>query len=193
LTKFSNQDLPALHRQLSGLISHRFQFNDPIDYAAFLSLVQHHGYPTPVLDWTQSPFVAAYFAFRDLRRNNVVADQKVRILILDARTWTAHHERGGSLMPGFLHMTVLEPLATNNPRALPQQSLSTVTNIDDLESYISARGKNSGVSYLTAIDIPADQRKMVMQDLALMGITAGSLFPGMDGACLQLKERFFDL
>jgi hypothetical protein len=33
----------------------------------------------------------------------------------------------------------------------------------------------------------------VMQDLALMGITAGALFPGLDGACLQLKERFFDL
>jgi hypothetical protein len=32
-----------------------------------------------------------------------------------------------------------------------------------------------------------------MQELALMGITAGSLFPGLDGACLQLKERFFDL
>ena len=40
-------------------------------------------------------------------------------------------------MPGFLHMTMLEPLATNNP-TLPQQSLSTFTNIDDLEQYIWA-------------------------------------------------------
>jgi hypothetical protein len=61
-------------------------------------------YPTPILDWTYSPFVAAYFAFKDLRKDNLGA-----------------------------------------------------------------------------------------QDLALMGITAGSLFPGLDGACLQLKERYFDL
>jgi len=46
---------------------------------------------------------------------------------------------------------------------------------------------------LSAIDLHVGERRTVMQDLALMGITAGSLFPGLDGACLQLKERFFDL
>jgi len=25
-----------------------------------------------------------------------------------------------------------------------------------------------------------------------MGITAGSLFPGLDGACEELRERFFE-
>ena len=90
--------------------------------------------------------------------------------------------------PGFLHMTMLEPLATNNPRALPQQSISSGTNIDDLEGYLSR-----GEKFLRAIDLPVSERQVVMQELALMGITAGSLFPGLDGACLQLKERYFDL
>jgi hypothetical protein len=30
-----------------------------------------------------------------------------------------------------------------------------------------------------------------MKELALMGITAGSLFPGLDGACEELRERLF--
>jgi hypothetical protein len=190
--KFAMQDVPALHRHLSGLTTHRFNLADPFDFAAFLSLAQHHGYPTPILDWTQSPFVAAYFAFRDLRRDNVPAGQKARIFVLDVTGWKAF-EKAGVLMPGFLHVTILEPLATNNPRALPQQSLSTVTNVDDLEQYIGGRETQFGKSYLRAIDILASERRTVMQDLALMGITAGSLFPGIDGACLQLKERFFDL
>jgi FRG domain len=191
--KFIVQDVPALHRHLSGLTTHHFNLNDPLDYAAFLNLAQHHGYPTPILDWTQSPFVAAYFAFKDLRTKNAEPDQKVRILLLDGWAWRTSSERALVLEPGFLHMTMLEPLATNNPRALPQQSVSSVTNIDDLESYVDQIEKRKGKSYLSAIDLPVGERRTVMQDLARMGITAGSLFPGLDGACLQLKERYFDL
>ena len=193
LIKFMEQDVLALHRHLSGLTTHHFNLSDPLDYAAFLNLAQHHGYPTPILDWTHSPFVAAYFAFKDLRTKNAELDQKVRILILDARGWNANYERASVLMPGFLHMTMLEPLTTNNPRVLPQQSISSVTNIDDLETYVAEIEKREGKSYLSAIDLPVGERRTVMQDLALMGITAGSLFPGLDGACLQLKERYFDL
>ena len=88
---------------------------------------------------------------------------------------------------------MLEPLPINNPRALPQQSVSSFTNIDDLEGYLSTIEKMRGKSYLSAIDLPVSERQAVMRELALMGITAGSLFPGLDGACLQLKERYFDL
>jgi hypothetical protein len=31
-----------------------------------------------------------------------------------------------------------------------------------------------------------------MQELSFMGITAGSLFPGLDGACEGLREKMFD-
>jgi hypothetical protein len=127
LMEFMRQDVPALHRHLSGLTTHHFNLNNPLEYAAFLNLAQHHGYPTPILDWTYSPFVAAYFAFKDLRKDNLGADQKVRVLILDAREWNKK-ERAQVLMPGFLHMTMLEPLPINNPRVLPQQSISSVTN-----------------------------------------------------------------
>lgn len=192
ILKFSIQDLPALHRQLSGLTAHRFDLGNAQDYASFLNLAQHHGYPTPLLDWTQSPFIAAYFAYRDLLLGRYTPDQKIRIHVFDGRTWNGHFERAPVLSPGFLHITALEPLAINNPRALPQQSVSTVTNVDDMEKYISDREATSGNQYLSAIDLPATERKAVIRELDLMGINAGSLFPGLDGACGQLRERFFD-
>ena len=88
---------------------------------------------------------------------------------------------------------MLDIVALNNPRMVQQQALVSVTNIDDIESYIRNREQDRGQTYLEVIDLPASSRKEVMQELSLMGITAGSLFPGLDGVCRQLKERFFDL
>jgi hypothetical protein len=46
--------------------------------------------------------------------------------------------------------------------------------------------------YLKAIDIPWRERSKVMRELRYMGITAGAMFPGLDGICEELKELNFD-
>jgi hypothetical protein len=74
---------------------------------------------------------------------------------------------------------------------LPQQGISTITNVDDMETYIQDIEAKLGQTYLQAIDLPVSERSIVSRDLAMMGITAGSLLPGLDGACEQLRERFF--
>lgn len=33
----------------------------------YLTYLRHHGYPSPLLDWTLSPYIAAFFAFRESR------------------------------------------------------------------------------------------------------------------------------
>jgi hypothetical protein len=193
LRRFTYADMPTLHRSLSGLTSHFFNLTNPVENGAFYTLVQHHGYPTPLLDWTYSSYVAAYFAYRNLSRDNRTADHKVRIIIFDAQLWRNDYSQLQKIIPAKRHFSLFHPLAINNPRLLPQQALLTISNVDDIEGYIAEREALRGKTYLYAIDLPGSERRLVMQQLSMMGITAGSLFPGLDGACEQLREQHFDL
>jgi len=87
---------------------------------------------------------------------------------------------------------VIDFTAIDNPRMVPQQAVTSLTNIDDIEAYIIDRQSDNNTQYLQAIDIPANQREEIMSDLRFMGITAGSMFPSIDGMCEELRERNFE-
>jgi FRG domain len=189
LERYENQDIPDLLRIFSALTSHVFEPTNPLHRAALLNLAQHHGYPTPLLDWTWSPYVAAFFAFRHVKRNET-SGKKVRIFQLDCTAWN-ELPRADKLFPYVPNLTVLNPLAFGNARAIPQQSISIVSNVDDIETHIQEVERFRGKKYIEVFDLAARDRERVMKELALMGITAGALFPGLDGACDSLKERNF--
>jgi hypothetical protein len=186
LVKFLQVDVGALHRHLSSLTTHVFNLLNPIENAAFISLAQHHGYPTPLLDWTYSPFIGAYFAFKQARQR----EGKVRIFIFDRTQWWQDWAQLQKITPARPHFSVLDPISINNLRMIPQQALSTVTNVEDIEEYISSKERPDR-KYLQVIDLPVEERAEVLNELSMMGINAGSVFPGLDGACDQLKDRFF--
>lgn len=81
--------------------------------------------------------------------------------------------------------------ATLNPRAFPQQSVHVFSNVFAIERLIETAEKETSQRFLTTYDIDASERDAAMHDLAMMGITAASLFPGLDGACRSLAERWF--
>jgi len=189
LFRFVNEDIPQLHAHLSSLTEHHFNLKDGVELGAFYSLVRHHGYPTPLLDWTRSPFIAAYFAFRKKRADG----EFVRIFVFDQREWQKDILRSQLVAVAPPHFSFLSPLAINNARIVPQQALSTVANVDDIEDFIAFNERQKKKTYLEVIDLPVSERPQIVQELSLMGITAGSMFPGLDGACEQLREKNFNL
>jgi hypothetical protein len=191
LERYLLNDVADLQKIFSIVSPHTFNLSDALQYGAFLNLAQHHGYPTPLLDWTWSPYIAAFFAFHKIIKQSSIHNKtKVRILKCDFIAWSRLN-RANKLFPIWPNVSVLDALAFGNPRAIPQQSISTTSNVDDIETYINEMESKENMKYLEAIDLPASERNHVMRELALMGITAGALFPGLDGACEGLKERNF--
>jgi hypothetical protein len=195
IVRFMHEDIQILHRRLSARTRHIFNLGIPDENGAFWNLVQHHGYPTPLLDWTYSPYVAAFFAYRRISRSEAAkADpsRRVRVFVLDQR-WRTEIGQVLYFDRPFRHFSVAEFIAIENERMIPQQSVSVITNADDIETYLQEMElkHGHGEPYLTAIDLPVSERVEVLCELGYMGVTAGSLFPGLDGACEELKEKNF--
>jgi len=193
--RFQREDFLELYKQLSARTKHVFNLLLPDEYGAFLNLIQHHGYPTPILDWTYSPYVAAFFAYRGVSNEDAAKSDpaaKVRIHVLDQARWKSQQRMFSILGPSELHFSIFEFSAIENERMIPQQAASTVTNVDDIEEFIRSKEVDA-TPYLRTIDLPVGERKKVITELGYMGITAGSLFPGLDGACEELKERNFEI
>lgn len=193
LRQFVIKDIPTLRRHLSARTKHVFKLEHQDEFGAFVNLVQHHGYPMPILDWTYSPYVAAFFAYRGITNEQAAAaplDARVRIIVFDSAAWVRTFQAVIKIVHPQLYVTVREFDAIENERMIPQQAASTMTSIDDIETYIRSREADT-TTYLQAIDLPVGDRKQAVRELSYMGITAGSLFPGLDGACEELKEQNF--
>lgn len=190
LSRYWSQDIPRVRNAVVGKTGFNYDPSFPENNGALLHLLQHHGYPTPLLDWTYSPYIAAYFAFSGAGVTRPVT-HKVRIFMFDASRWSQDFNQILNVVRCQPHFSLLDPLALGNDRALPQQSMATVTNVDDIETYISFQEQRRNVRYLKAFDLPLSQRTEVLRDLGLMGISPGSLFPGLEGLCREYRDRNF--
>ncbi|BDB29513.1 FRG domain-containing protein (plasmid) [Cupriavidus sp. P-10] len=199
LLRYRSDTLNEFHNHLEALTGLHVDRHNPSEFGRMIAIAQHQGLPTPLLDWTQSPYIAAWFALSDslnlpppLPPN---APGYVRVYALttafrDAFAWDPAPPLD-ALHPfaAFVNFS-----ARDNPRLYAQQGRFVMTNIGDLESYLLQmqsvpNGFVQGKTLLVAADIPRSVAPQALKDLALMGVTAATMFPGLEGACRMLKQQ----
>jgi len=183
-------NLQRLRPYITSITKSKYDLSNTDDQIEFLSLVQHHGYPTPFLDWSLSPYIAAFFAFQNSQGVDFNAPY-ARIYWLNFHDWGLAEREKFLLACGAPQFTVLDAPPIHNPRPIPQQALSAFTNVADVESLFRFKQKQHNKEFLGVIDLPWSDRRAIMKDLRSMGITASSLFPGLDGICEAFKEQYF--
>jgi hypothetical protein len=172
-------------------------------------IAEHHGLPTRLLDWTQSPLVAAHFA--------TLADRPGADRVIWRLDWKAVHKKFGLREVVFLvddldalleerglascwdfltrapsreqeFVCVLEPPSITQ-RLAAQSGIFTLAAARDrpLDQILHENGLADA---LTQFIIPAAKVDFIRDQLDLCTVDERRLFPGLDGIAAELRRYY---
>lgn len=179
-------DIPSLEQYHEWLDKENCLLNLP-DYN-FMVYLRHHGFPSPLLDWTQSPYIAAYFAFQCAEEKD--GDVSIYALLKDngkGYCWTE---------PNILWQG---PYVRSHPRHFFQQSDYTICAmlIEQQYYYVSYenayRNSRGEQNLLWKFNIPVTHRLKVLKHLDTMNINGFSLFSSEESLMETAALREFYL
>jgi len=149
---------------------------------------QHHGLPTPLFDWSEDPYIAAYFAFNEKSNKNQLENTEnrviyalnkvVKLLIIKEKDIITK-----KLLSRQRNIEFDFDISKNNLRLIKQKSKFTKAfKGDDIKSivekfYDKTKNKYKNKIILVEILIPDKERNECLITLKTKKITKEYLFP----------------
>ncbi|MBP7262525.1 MAG: FRG domain-containing protein [Bacteroidia bacterium] len=179
------------------------------NHLEWLFLMQHHGVPTRLLDWSESILVATFFA--------VDSDDDMDGELWTLLPWKLNESHGFYGLPSNSKNRILQFLAHeifhNNPEELREKyNLSEIPKVpmaiipplmhprmhSQFSCFTIHPKPQDGYSiqdiiqdnkYLMRYIIPKELKKIFKSNLASLGISQSSIFPDLDGLAKTIKDR----
>lgn len=169
------------------LLKHGASLADRMPALDYLVYLRHHGFPSPLLDWSRSPFVAAYFAFSGVQK----MEDRVAIYALTSSDRTMQTHGAPSAFVKSLGFRI-----RTHKRHFLQQCEYTVCmqfSAHDLWVYGDhEQVLNSASSldrYLRKYILPASERSTALQYLDMFNLNAYTLFGSEDSLVESVSRR----
>jgi len=208
--------VPSVHRRYSAknerAMANRLRLGAPSRYrdcprqddlVGWLCLMQHFGLPTRLLDWTESPLVAAFFAV--VWKCEKVRDCDAEIWCLDPERLNARQspEEDDSVytLDSFADHILVR--AAFQPDLPPSDNAIAVVGPElDLRMTVQQgaftmhgnpeplQDRDGAEAFLCKFRIPADARAQLAAELRLLGISQAALFPDLPNLAEQIAREY---
>lgn len=169
---YVNHVLPQVQEPVEAWSGKSWNLADFHGLAEFLAYLQHYGFPTPLLDFSASPYVAPYFAFAGVDHFKPKSDE-VAIYRFSRRLWMNKFNEKTGIANTSPTVKVLMPYIRGNHKLALQQGLFLWANTPDIEEHVKSHEEFEG-QFLSKYTLSVTDRPRVIMELSLMGIRADS-------------------